>query len=65
MPDPFNDETENRRVNLLDRTSGRSIRVYTDMSSVRENLTDKRYTFVEEMSEADVVFMRKHHKDYK
>ena len=41
------------------------IKVYTDMKSVQENLTDSKFVFVEDMSNADIIFIRKHFKEYK
>lgn len=61
MPDQIN---EKKVVNLRESNLG-LIKVYTDVSGVRENLSDKKFCFVDEMFEADIIFMRKHHKDYK
>lgn len=35
------------------------------MKSVKENLIDKKFCFVDDMSKADIIFMLKHFKDYK
>lgn len=58
---PESDEI--REVNLSRRAD--PIKVYTDLSGVRDNLTDKKYCFVDDISQADIIFVRKHHKDYK
>ena len=39
--------------------------VFTDMNSIKENLTDPKFKFVDEMWTADIIFISKHFKDYK
>ena len=43
----------------------KKIRVYTDMNELKPHLSEEKYQFVDELFDADVIFMRKHFKDYK
>ncbi|CAF1222382.1 unnamed protein product [Rotaria sordida] len=43
----------------------RTINVYTDIELVRNHLIDKRFQLVEDLSQADIIFTRKHFKDFK
>lgn len=40
-------------------------RVFTDLEMVRDFLTDEKFTFTDNQSDADIIFIRKHYKDYK
>ena len=41
------------------------INVFTDLTGVKENLTDSKFCLVDDISKADVIFIRQHYKDYK
>ncbi len=41
------------------------LKVYTDLESVQKHLNDSRYTFVDDIYKADIIFIRKHFKNYK
>jgi hypothetical protein len=51
--------------NLMHLSNLQVVKVYTDMISVQENLTDPKFVFVDDMSNADIVFIRKHFKEFK
>lgn len=46
-------------------TNNNLINVFTDLSAVKEHLTDAKFCLVDEISKADIIFVRQHHKDYK
>ncbi|CAF3022304.1 unnamed protein product [Rotaria socialis] len=51
---------------MVDLTKlNRTINVLTDVELVRDNLADKRFQLVEDLSHADIIFTRKHFKDFK
>lgn len=64
-----NDETlpdlENLKERVTSFSPNQKVRVYTDIISIRENLTDDRYTLVDNIEQADVRFLINHFKDYK
>jgi len=41
------------------------INVFTDLAEVKLNLNDPKFNHVDEISQADIIFVRKHFKDYK
>ena len=41
------------------------IRVFTDMEMVKEFLTDERFTLVNEIYDADIIFISKHFKNFR
>jgi hypothetical protein len=41
------------------------ISVFTDLISVKEHLDNDKYQFVDDIKLADIIFIRKHFKDYK
>jgi hypothetical protein len=43
----------------------RTINVFTDVELIRNHLMDKRFRIVENQSDADIIFTRKHFKDFK
>jgi hypothetical protein len=43
----------------------RIINVFADVELVRNHLMDKRFQIVENQSDADIIFTRKHFKDFK
>ena len=45
-------------------TLNRLIRVYSDVELVRNHLSDKRFEITDDQSTADIVFTRKHFKDF-
>jgi hypothetical protein len=51
--------------NLMHLSHLKVVKVFTDMKSVQENLTDPKFVFVDDMSNADIVFIRKHFKEFK
>lgn len=51
------------KINL--NTNNNLITVFTDMNSIKENLTDSKFKFVDDMWKADIIFVNKHFKDYK
>ena len=59
MPLPDKDSTIN--LNNLQR----SIQVYSDVELVRNHLHDKRFQIVENQDDADIIFIKKHFKDFK
>jgi hypothetical protein len=46
-------------------TLNRAINVFTDVELIRNHLMDKRFRIVENQSDADIIFTRKHFKDFK
>ncbi|XP_019620968.1 PREDICTED: tubulin--tyrosine ligase-like protein 12 [Branchiostoma belcheri] len=40
-------------------------KVYTDIQVIRDNLTDSRFQLVEEESQADIIWMKDHIRDFK
>lgn len=62
MPDE-KDQEATRCVNLREKNG--LINVYTDVAEVQENLSHERYRIVDEIAQADIIFVRKHYKDYK
>ncbi len=51
---------------MIDLTKfNRIINVFTDVELVRNHLMDKRFQIVENQSDADIIFTRKHFKDFK
>jgi hypothetical protein len=43
----------------------KKLKVFTDLGMVKEFLTDDRYSFTDTQSDADIIFIRKHFKDFK
>jgi hypothetical protein len=51
---------------VIDLTKlNRTINVFADVELVRNHLIDKRFQIVENQSDADIIFTRKHFKDFK
>lgn len=48
---------------IIEKTS--NINVYTDLEAVAEHLTDSKFHIVEDINQADIIFIRKHFKDFK
>jgi hypothetical protein len=46
-------------------TLNRTINVFTDVELIRNHLMDKRFQIVDNQSDADIIFTRKHFKDFK
>ncbi|VDM02830.1 unnamed protein product [Schistocephalus solidus] len=46
-------------------TSGCVLKVYTDLSLVRENLTNQPFTLTDKMNEADIVWLNYHYHDFR
>lgn len=64
LPNENNFETINiSRINL--NANSKLLNVYTDMNSLKENLTDPKFKFVDDMWSADIIFVSEHFKDYK
>lgn len=43
----------------------RKINVYADVELVRDHLMDEHFELVENLNDADIIFTRKHFKDFK
>jgi beta-xylosidase len=51
---------------MVDLTKlNRAINVFSDVELVRNHLIDKRFQLVENQYDADIIFTRKHFKDFK
>lgn len=51
---------------MIDLTKlNRTINVYADVELIRNHLLDKHFQIVENQSDADIIFTRKHFKDFK
>ena len=51
---------------MIDLTQlSRPIHVFTDVELVRNHLADEHFQIVDNQSEADIIFTRKHFKDFK
>uniref|UniRef100_A0A0X3PAH1 Tubulin--tyrosine ligase-like protein 12 n=2 Tax=Schistocephalus solidus TaxID=70667 RepID=A0A0X3PAH1_SCHSO len=46
-------------------TSGCVLKVYTDLSLIRENLTNQPFTLTDKMNEADIVWLNYHYHDFR
>jgi hypothetical protein len=55
----FKLDLENLKINK------NKIKVFTDMKAIEQNLTDDKFNFVDDLNKADIIFIRKHFKDYK
>ncbi|CAF1350503.1 unnamed protein product [Adineta steineri] len=54
------------KYSIIDLTKvNRIINVFTDVELIRNHLLDKRFQIVENQSDADIIFTRKHFKDFK
>lgn len=40
-------------------------RVFTDLEMVKEFLTDKKFIIVDDQADADIIFVKKHFKDFR
>ncbi|CAF4822353.1 unnamed protein product [Rotaria sp. Silwood1] len=56
--------SDNYRIVDLTKLN-RIINVFTDIELVQNHLIDKRFQLVEDSSQADIIFTRKHFKDFK
>ena len=43
----------------------RRLAVFTDFEALKPNLDETKYEFVDDESQADIMFVRKHFKDFK
>jgi hypothetical protein len=59
------DSVELVNYKFLTETKGRKVKVFSDMHSVRNNLSGEKYQIVDDIDEADIIFVNKHFKDYK
>jgi hypothetical protein len=59
------DERTQIEENIIPLKHLKLVKVYTDISAVRENLTDSRYVLVDDMQNADIIFSYKHFKEFK
>ena len=51
---------------MIDLTKfNRTIHIFSDVELVRNHLKDKRFQIVENQCDADIIFTRKHFKDFK
>lgn len=41
------------------------IKVFTDIEAVATHLTDSKFKIVDHLEEADIIFIKKHFKDFK
>jgi hypothetical protein len=52
-------------TNWIGITKTEMINVFTDLDEVKLNLNDPKFNQVDDISQADIIFVRKHFKDYK
>ncbi len=50
---------------LTKKPDSKIFNVYTDIDMVRQNLNEKTFNLVNSETEADILFIRKHFKNYK
>ena len=62
MPPETQLTNPNKFSNL--NNNNEKLKVYTDMECIEKNLTDPRYTLVDEIYKADIIFIKKHFKNY-
>ena len=49
----------------LENSNNNVMRVFTDVSAVRDHLDKEKFSMVDDIVHADIIFIRKHYKNYK
>ena len=50
---------------MLEPVVPQDIKVYSDYDVIRNNLTDSRYQFVDNMNEADILWLTYHYLNFR
>ena len=58
-------EIDLARVASFQITDNKKINVFTDLEAVANHLSIDKYNLVDDMDTADIIFVRKHFKDFK